>query len=303
MIDTKELEKYPVSDFSAFKKTEAFYKGTCAIESFITAVVIKVLDNQIKLNDKEKAVIEIFYRMYFWLKSTIALNQTIHFQAVASAARSIYELTLDENMLVSDLISDGTEKYRAFTKIERYRAAKKIVEYKDRYPDSSLKDKAQRDFLNLPNKHAEIENSIVKYWGRDRNGNPKDIKHWSEMNALDRAKKIDKDAKNRSVNYEEMYISDYPMLSWYIHSGSAGIENITPDACDSIIGFSHSIIQACFLEATRIIGIFMHLHQVMDNFFKIINQLKFEPGEFLFEEQIRLLKKAETDSLENSLKE
>ena len=52
MIDIKELEKYPVSDFSAFIKTEAFYKGTQAVESFTTAVVLKVLNNQLSLNEK-----------------------------------------------------------------------------------------------------------------------------------------------------------------------------------------------------------------------------------------------------------
>ena len=245
------------------------------------------------LSKKEKVVIETYYRMYFWLCSIISLNSQKHFQGVASASRSIYELLLDENLLIYDFIKDGAEKYQAFTQMERYRSASLIVDYKSRYPESELSDERQSEFINSPGKHLEIENLVVKYWGSDKNGNPKKITHWSEMNALDRAKKIDKALTNKSVKYEELYVSSYPMLSWYIHSGSAGIENITPDFCESIIGISHSIIQTCFLEATRIIGIFMHLNQALENFFKIIDQLKLEPGKILLDEQIKLLKEAE----------
>lgn len=74
MIDIKKLENYPVSDLPAFKLTEAFYKGSCAIENFVSSVVLNVLSKQFKLSKKEKVVIETYYRMYFWLCSIISLN-------------------------------------------------------------------------------------------------------------------------------------------------------------------------------------------------------------------------------------
>ena len=293
MIDFEELKKHHESDFPTFKLTEAFYKGTCALESYISTVVINILNNQIKLSKKEKAVIETYYRMYSWLQTVISLNSLKHFQGVASSCRSIYELLLDENLLIYDLIENGLEKHLAFTKIERYRVAKQIVDYKSKYPESEIEDERQIELISIPGKQLEIENLIVKYWGMDKNSKPKKISHWSEMNVRYRAEKIDRAQNNGCFKYEELYVSSYPMLSWYIHSGSAGIENLKTESFETIIGNSHSIIQNCFLEATRIIGIFMHINQAMENFFRVIDMLKLEPGKFLIDEQIRLLKEAE----------
>jgi len=293
MYTVNELEKFPVSKFPTHLKVDAFYDGSKAIESFVSSTVLKVLDNQLSINKKEKAVIETYYRMYFWLCTIISLNQPRHFQGLASAGRAIFELLIDENLLIYDLIENGLEKHTAFTQIERYRAAKQVVDYETEHPESKLADETYREFVNSPGKNTEIENLKVQYWGRNKKGDPNKTEYWSGMSARARAKVIDKKIANTNIKYEELYLTNFPMQSWMIHSGSVGVENITLDSTEAIIGLSHGTAQTCMLEATRIVGIFMHLDKAIGSFFKIIDRLKLVPGESLLKEQIKLLKEAE----------
>jgi len=117
MITYSELEKADVSDLPIRKRVGAFYKGTDAIAKFVEKELIEILRSQLNLNDKEKAIIGTYLRMYAYLRSMVAMNHRIHFQGAASATRSLFELLLDMKMIAEDNSGELINKFHAFPKV------------------------------------------------------------------------------------------------------------------------------------------------------------------------------------------
>lgn len=282
MVTLDELEKADVSDLSIRTRVEAIYKGTDAVSKFAESVMIPPLRGQINLSDKEKAIVGTYYRMYAWIRSMVAMNSHIHFQGAAAAARSLFELLTDIKTLAIDKTGKLAEKFHAFSEIEKFRVAENLVSFCDGHPnDTKLDDSRQRTFINKPNKRQTVHQTIVKYWGINKKKKPRRPKHWTGKNLLDRA-------HDHGLEYEELYFKAYPLLSWYIHSGSTGYAGLDAEAFEACFGLSHSIAQQMFLEATLICAQEMKI-PIADN---AIADLRLTPGKVIVEEQIKILEKA-----------
>ena len=286
MVTFHELEKADVSDLPIRTRVEAFYKGTDAVSKFAESVMIPLLTGQINLSDKERAIVGTYHRMYAWARSLVAMNSRIHFQGAAAAARSLFELLLDIKALATDETGELVERFHAFPEVERFRVAEKLVSFCDNHPnDMNPDDSHQRAFVSKPGKRQTVHQDIVKYWGTTRKGKPNRPEHWTGLKTPQRAHEL-------GSEYEKLYVEAYPLLSWYIHSGSTGYAGLNTEAIEACFGWSHSIAQRAFLEATLVCAQEMKISAAIDWFQEAIADLRLTPGKVLVEEQIKVLEKA-----------
>lgn len=283
MVTLEEIRKVEISDASIRRGVEALYKGTDAILQFAEKTIIPVLSNQIKLNNKEKAITGTYYRMYSWIKSAVVMNRRIDFQGAASAARSLFELFLDMKILAADETGEMVEKFHVFPKIEKFRVAKNLTDFCDKNKGKIKQDYSrQRNYMN---KLQTVNPIIIKHWGdkKDKKGNLIRPKHWT-------GKDVKKRAKDLGFEYEKLYMEIYPLLSWYIHSGSTGYGGVNEEGLEACFGYSHHIIQKVFLEATVTCAKAMKIIEAVEGFYDKIDKLQLVPGAVLVKDKIKLLK-------------
>jgi len=286
MLTFDEIERADVADLPTRLRVEAFYKGTDAVSKFAESMMIPVLNGQIILSDKEKAVVGTYYRMYGWVRSMVAMNHRIHFHGAAAAARSLFELLLDIKILTTDKDGCLVDKFHAFPGIEKYRVAQKLVSFCMNHANSTTLDCSyQQDFISSPGKEQTINETVVKFWGKTSKGKPNRPKHWT-------GKDIQKRAQDLGPEYEELYIETFPLFSWYIHSGSTGYAGLNEETLETCFGISHSIAQKVFLEATVICAEEMKISSAILGFKEIIADLRLTPGKVLVNEQIKILEAA-----------
>ncbi|OPY82515.1 MAG: hypothetical protein A4E65_00815 [Syntrophorhabdus sp. PtaU1.Bin153] len=295
MATLKEIQEAEVEELPVRTRVEAFFKGTDAIRLFAEEVMIPVLQGQLRLNDHERAVTGTYYRMYLYVQSLVKLNSRIHFQAAASAARTTFELLLDLKLLAEDTADSMpmTEKFHAFTEMDRFRVATQVVEYKNANPGSKIEDVHQRSLATKQGKQEAIDLLARKNWGNTKAGKPQKPKHWSGFNVKERAVRF-------GSKYEELYIESYPLLSWSVHAGPGSYAGLDENEIELCFGLSHSISQRCFLEATAITAEIMRINHAVEGFNDILESLRLVPGRVIVKEQARII---DEERIKNSSKE
>lgn len=286
MVTLNDLEKAEISRLSVRIRVQAFYKGTVAWSKFAEHQMISLLTGQIKLNNKEKAIVGTYYRMYLWMRSMADMKSRIHFQGAAAAARTLFELLLDMKILVNDKTGEFVERFHAFPEIEKFRAAENLISFSNKHPNCTKFNVSQRrKFVNKPGRRKAVEQTTINLWGITKKGKPNCPKHWT-------GKDVRKRAHDSGPRYEELYVRLYPLLSWHIHSGSTGYTGFSAEGIEAGFGVSHSIAQEMFLEATVICAQEMKISEAVDWFSNKIADLQVTPIRGLTEEQIKILEKA-----------
>lgn len=285
MIKFDELEKYDFSSLSLTNKVNAFFKGNEVIADFAKKVIISVLKGQLSLNDKEKAIVGTYYRMYAWMCSLITMNNLLHFQGAAVAARSLFELLIDLKIISDDETGEMVEKFHAFSEVERFHVAEKAVNFfNTNKKNVNINVTHQQLLVNKLGRKQYIEQLVIKYWGLTKKGKPNYPDHWT-------GRDIRRRAHNLGLHYEEIYIELYPILSWYTHSGSAGYAGLDSKALEACFGLCHSTAQYLFLEGTLICAKIMKISKAIEDFNDMIDNLKIAMGKFFIEEKIKVLEK------------
>lgn len=149
----------------------ATFEGVRALRVFHELNLRGVLQGLLAATEREQAVLRLYYRLAAYLASVHRLDRPIHFQSIAAAARSIFELALDLALLDADATTESVDRMAAFTRVERYRVAKRLVDFYANHalpPDFSITE--QRRVCADATETAAVEGLIVQYWGRDRNG-------------------------------------------------------------------------------------------------------------------------------------
>ena len=283
MVTLEELEKASVSDLSLKARLDAFFDGTKHMCDFANEVMVPQLNALLQISDRESAIRTTYFRMVLILRSIIALNHTQHFQTVASATRSLFELYLDIGSLASGDTDEAAQKYYEFTEIERYRRAKQLVEFTSRNPNALSDVSNQRAFYEDAERRKRIEARVRK----GKNGEWIYPKHWTGKNVRDRARELD---------LEAWYIEIYPLLSWYVHGGATGIAGMSRDALESCFGTCHRLTQKIFLDATSICAKETRISDAIECFGRWMEGLRLKPGEIIVEEQIKQLEEAKQKS-------
>jgi Family of unknown function (DUF5677) len=281
MATLKEIQQAEIGQLSVSQRVEAFFKGTDAVRLFAHDVMIPVLCGQLNLNDRELAVIGIYYRMYLRIQSLVALNSSRHFQTAASETRALFELLLDLKLLAGDSDGSMTAKFHAFTEVDRFRVAKQIVDYNAKHPGSGIDDTHQRNLVTKQGKQQAIDRLASTHWGKTKAGNPQRPNHWSGLTMKERAAKC-------GSAYEELYIESYPFLNWSVHAGSVNYAGLDKNSIESCFGLCHNIAQRCFLDATAITARIVGVEQAVERFDDILETLRRTPGMVLVEELARI---------------
>ncbi len=284
MATIQELESAE-NELTVQQRVEAFFKGTDALRDFSEEIMVPVLRGQLGLSDRESAIVGIYYRMHLWMRSLVAMNSRIHFQGAAAAARSLFELLMDAELLAADNDGVATARFHAFPQVDRFRVARQVVAYNDQHPESTIDDEHQRSLLQIPNREKEIEEIIVQHWGRTRKGKPCRPEHWSGMSVRSRAEQLGDEVT-------ELYLESYPLLSWAIHSGSAIYAGIGEDAIESSFGISHSLSQRSFLKAIKMTARTMQIDKAYKGLDDVLEELRMTPGRVIVEDQARRIDEA-----------
>lgn len=153
----------PTNSLPVSAIVEAYFQGTDEIRHFVVSVMQPVLRGQLSLNSRETAIVGTYYRITAWLKALGELDSLPHYQAVAAAARSLFELLLDMKLIQSDSTGQMVNRFHAFPDVERYRAASKLVSYCDSTHNTRIQIANQRQFVDGPSKKDAIDTLIVTH--------------------------------------------------------------------------------------------------------------------------------------------
>jgi hypothetical protein len=115
----------------------ATFEGVSALQVFSEFYLRPLLQGLVGTTARERAFLGLYYRMAAYLASVRKLDAPIHFQSIAAAARSVFELGLDIALLGADATNQSVDRLAAFTRVERYRLARKLVDFYATRPRSS----------------------------------------------------------------------------------------------------------------------------------------------------------------------
>lgn len=262
----------------------ATFEGVRALQVFSEFYLRPLLQGLVRTTARERAILGLYYRMAGYLASVRKLDAPAHFQSIAAAARSVFELGLDIALLGADTTNESVERLGAFTRVERYRVAGKLVHfYANRTLPPDLNITRQREVCSDPVETAHVEGLVLQYWGRTRTGALNWPKHWSRFpEARGRAQQV-------GPKWEERYVQHYYMLSWHIHSGMVGAAGLSQEVFDIFVADAHRLIRDSVIDSYSVLGRELHLAQAMDEWIKRQEFLQHVSGFALVDQRLQCL--------------
>ena len=232
----------------------ATFESVRALRVFHEIHLRGVLQGLLAATAREQAALRLYYRMAAYLASVRRLDSPIHFQSIAAAARSVFELALDIALLSGDTTTESVDRMTAFTRVERYRVASRLVDfYANRPVPPNFSITEQRRLCADATEGAAVEALILQYWGRDRNGSLNWPAHWSRFrDARGRARHV-------APNWEDRYVRYYSILSWHVHSGAVGVAGLAQDVFDIFVAYACELVRDSFLDSYDTLGRELHL--------------------------------------------
>jgi hypothetical protein len=223
-----------------------------AIDIYTIEAVHPVTSGMLALTDREKVILGLYYRSVGFCRTAIALNSVIYQQSLTSAERSVIELYVDMELVHRSAVPDAVAKVIAFGDWQKLKAARRMDTF---FTDNPNLDKqpskatAHRAFI--ASEEQKIVQTVAQLWGA--NAKPE---HWSGLNLIDRSKRLDKDA-------EYLVMKDYDRRNFYVHTGLAGIFNLSPQNFEQLCMFALSLIGGCILKELEILGQELKLSQAI----------------------------------------
>jgi hypothetical protein len=182
------------------------------------------------------------------LASICRLDGTPHFQSIAAAARALFEVSLDMALLNNDSTSESVQRLEAFTRVERFRAAEKLVKfYVSHVPPPDLSLTTRQAVVADQVERAAIEQFRDQFWSTQKKRG-----RWPQQcsafpNVAERAKHV-------GPAWEERYVRHYAGLSWHVHGGFVGVEELSKDSFDIMASDAHRLAVDTGLESYRTLG-------------------------------------------------
>jgi hypothetical protein len=273
-----------ILDFTQSELVSSYYDGLRKCVDFVQTQIIPVLNGQLNLCQQEEAILGIFYRMHVLGSSLTRLNNKLDFSAVATIARTMFELLLDIKILASpSLTSNELERFRAFSGVERFRKSSNLLKLQVQHPgiekDSIFDDSIRKQFVESPGRQGAVESQVVSLWGKNKN-KPKWPDHWTGSSVRDRAKLF-------GPFYEQEYLEIYSLLSWFVHSGNAGYAGLSESSLEWVYGISMNISRKMYIEALEMCAKTFSLNHTINGFSQVIESLKNAPEKILIDHGLR----------------
>jgi hypothetical protein len=214
-----------------------------AIDIYTQETVHPVTSGMLALTDRQKVILGLYYRSVGFCRTAIELKSVIHQQSLTSAERSVIELYIDMELVHRNAIPDAVAKVIAFGDWQKLNAARRMDKF---FTDNPALDeqpsKATVHRAYIASEEQRIIQRIAQLWGA--NAKPK---YWSELNLIDRSKRLDKDA-------EYLVMKDYDRRNFYVHSGLVGVFNLSAQNFEQLCMFALNLIGGCMLNALKILG-------------------------------------------------
>jgi len=240
----------------AIETTKVFYQKVIDLEHFDREFVLGVTTTLLGLKEEEKCFLVPYNRAILDIRSIIALNRADHFQAVAMLARSIFEHAAEIKLIATK--PDAWIRMIAFERLEKLKAAEKAIEFAAGHNLQFPHDlKPYEDFIK--NNGLSIESVAKTLFGTTK------LTHWSQMNVADRAKQL-------GAPFEEIYESLYKILSWNVHGGLAGVNNMSAESFPYLFGIACQIAAESF---EQILGSVITKFQISSAIEHIHKEMKF----------------------------
>jgi uncharacterized protein DUF5677 len=268
--------------YNSDNSIEAYFKAIGYCQSFIDETVTPTVKSLLSTSNLEKAIQGIFFRMYCLNTSILKLNQVRDFQTVTSITRTFFELYVDAELLIDNLIKNGVHKYFEFTRVQKLKSARKVVRF---YKDKTISFDHSKHEKFIINEESDIESSIKKLWGNTKSGDLMKPTHWSGLNASERVKKID--TKNKAHDLMEIYTQIYAHYSWFIHSDPTAIHGFKDQYFKNLTALCFSYFFKLNLKALVKICKFFKIDKTYNDFDTIINNIKHSPDYFILESHVK----------------
>ncbi len=258
----------------------AVYYTSCKASEDFSQKIIELLKGIIRPSKKEEIVIAIYRSIHCWLKTVTTLNNTIHVQALAAAARSIFEQLLDLKLIVDDQIDNAIEKFEAFKEIEKLRRAKRFLNFSKKHPEVKTRPHGRMiEYASDKNVEERVAH-LRKLWS-DSSGV---LPHWSGLN-------IEQRAREAGVSYEIFYNESFILLSWYIHAGQVGTRGMTKVGLELVYGESMRLIHEMFIDVVLLTAKALKLDKGIEGFKDLVQELGMIPGFAILEEEKKYFNK------------
>ncbi len=263
---------------AASTKAEQLYAVVNSIREFDKLTLAGVISAIIKPSDRENCFLATYYRTAGNIDSLLALNSPKHFQAAAMLARSLFELAVDIKLI--DKIPGSSLKMIFFVEIEKLRSARKIIDFAKSNPGRTFDISLQTEFV--AKNEARIEHNQKTLWPlRKPKAKPSDLKHWSGKNLSQRAALL-------GDPFDEMYNSQYPRLSWYVHSGLTGVLNLPSDFFPMVHGYALSLCISCYSQILESVIHELKIHLADEKIHKTLKYATLLPFTKTPEDGVRL---------------
>lgn len=265
LITNEDIDNIPIDDL-----LKAFYQGIVISIDFSDKVIIRVMDGIINPPLRDRVLMEIYKALHLWGKTAKTLEHPRHFQAMASIARSMFELVLDLKLITTNKIDRAIEKYEAHAEVARFKVASSFKCFKEEHPEArTAAGKHKIALASDPAKQSRVS-ELSQLWG----GKIPD--HWSGWGIFKRAEEA-------GLDYEAFYHESYRMLCWYVHAGLTGTRKMSLAGLQTVYGNSTRLICDIFIEAILIVSRELSIDLAVPEFNKLVKQIHGEPGRVLLE--------------------
>jgi hypothetical protein len=218
-----------------------FFFSVKSIFQFDNLEVHGVTQTLLQKTDEDNCFVGTYLRTRGNIESLLEISNSKHFQVVAMLARTLFELAVDIRLL--DKIPNGPEKMVVAVEVEKLRTARKAVAFATANPSVQV-DPIFNSYINLSS--ANIEAAHKRLWPNYKNLSKGVIKHWTGQN-------LDMRVRSLKAPFDRMYELDYPMLSWYVHSGLTGIVNIPAETFTLMCSRAFKVAADSYWEVLKVI--------------------------------------------------
>jgi hypothetical protein len=216
----------------AFAVAAGTFRGLVVVAEFVRSTVRTTID-QVGIKDDASAVLlGQLLRVDAWLRTLCKLDHPADFQAVASAARSLLETTIDI-VLVHHTPADH-KQLLAWEESSKLNYAEKLVAYFQVHGGSTPTE--HRRVAEFATKdRARIEALRRQYGWEDRKkAKTRHPERWTNHNLSDDAKAADR--FGHKFSFERFYEVEYRKLCWLVHGSALAVRQISTPVFPAVTG-------------------------------------------------------------------
>jgi hypothetical protein len=153
--------------------------------------------------------------------SLLCFDQVKHFQAIATLARTVLELSTD--IQLSDCFSDFENRLHWFSKLEHLRLCRRLRRIATDQGFLQVPDISQM-ICTIDSSEREILDKAAAIWPNVPD--PFKLKHWSGKN-------LEQRTLLAGHPFDGIYALSHIQMSWFNHGGTTGILELTAEALAS----------------------------------------------------------------------